>query len=70
MGRVRAHERRVNPSAEPLRNCGVWKSYDDRRYTPRSLDDIIARDYSVGVTAAALYLRDCLAAENQRRHKP
>ncbi len=45
---------------------GVWKNYDESRYTPRSLDQIIECGYSVGVTAAARYLKDCLAAEKRR----
>lgn len=45
---------------------GVWNKYDESRYTPRSLDEIIERDYSIGITAAARYLKDCLAAEERR----
>ncbi len=41
---------------------GVWTNYDEARYTPRSLDEIINANWSEQITASAKYLRDCLAA--------
>lgn len=38
---------------------GVWRGYDENRYTPRSLDDIAAMRNPM-VSAAGKYLKECL----------
>ncbi len=48
---------------------GVWAGFDERRYTPRSFDDIIEADWSEQITASAKYLRDCLAAVEAAKAK-
>lgn len=52
----------MGPLPEGFGIVGVWDGYDENRYTPRSLDDVIAADWSEQITASARYLRDCLAA--------
>ena len=39
---------------------GVWNNYDDGRYTPRPLEDVIRADWSDQITASARYLSDCI----------
>jgi len=47
---------------------GVWTNYEESRYTPHPLDDVIRANWSAEITACARYLKDCLeaVAENRR----
>jgi hypothetical protein len=49
-----------NPLPSGFGVVGVWDGFDRSRYAPRSIDRVIAANFSPTVTAAARYLRDCL----------
>ena len=51
------------PLPEGYGVVGVWKNFEENRYIPRDLDDIVEADYSGVITAAARYLKACLNAE-------
>jgi hypothetical protein len=59
----------LGPLPEGFGIVGVWAGFDERRYTPRSFDDIIEADWSEQITASAKYLRDCLAAVEAAKAK-
>ena len=56
------HSRVLEPVPAGFGIVGVWSGYEENRYMPRPLDEIIRNNYSNRITAAARYLRDCLAA--------
>ena len=55
------------PLPEGYGVVGVWKNFEEDRYIPRDLDDIVAANYSGVITAAARYLKACLHAERGDR---
>jgi hypothetical protein len=60
----------LGPLPEGFGIVGVWAGFDERRYTPRSFDDVIDADWSEQITASARYLRDCLAAVEAAKGQP